>query len=115
MLNFYDVDILHYEVQYLQGEYKRKYDENVKEMKDHVQEARDHICYVKVKASKLDCMEEGFIQGFLKGVCLVHHKTGAEVEGLTSSQAFDDSSSYSDGDVIESELQNVFTLEDNDI
>ncbi|KAH0455788.1 hypothetical protein IEQ34_015820 [Dendrobium chrysotoxum] len=60
-------------------------------------------------------MEEGFIQGFLKGVCLVQRKTEAEVERLTSSQASNDYSSDSYGDEIESELPKVFALEDEDV
>ncbi|KAH0454577.1 hypothetical protein IEQ34_016501 [Dendrobium chrysotoxum] len=41
---------------------------------------KDHV-----KALELECTEEGFIRGFLKGVCLIQCKTGAEVEGLTPS------------------------------
>ncbi|KAH0452473.1 hypothetical protein IEQ34_019772 [Dendrobium chrysotoxum] len=53
---------------------------------------------MEVKALELECMEEGFIRDFLKGVRLVLRKTGVEFEGLTHRQASDDSSSYSDGD-----------------
>ncbi|KAH0461348.1 hypothetical protein IEQ34_008923 [Dendrobium chrysotoxum] len=83
-------------------------------VQDKVQEARDHIYDVEVKALELECMEEGFIRGFLKGVRLVQRKTGAEVEGLTPSQASRDSSSDSNGDDIESELQKTFSLEKDD-
>ncbi|KAH0465910.1 hypothetical protein IEQ34_006013 [Dendrobium chrysotoxum] len=48
-------------------------------------EVRDHIYDVEVKALELECMEEGFIRGFLKGIRLVHHKTGAKIKGLTPS------------------------------
>ncbi|KAL0928718.1 hypothetical protein M5K25_000633 [Dendrobium thyrsiflorum] len=78
-----------------------------------IQEARDHIYDVKVKALELECMEEGFVRGFLKGVRLVHRKTRAEVEGLTPSQASGDSTSDSDGNEIESKLQKSFDLEDD--
>ncbi|KAH0471142.1 hypothetical protein IEQ34_000865 [Dendrobium chrysotoxum] len=54
-------------------------------IQDRVQEARDHIYDAK-------------------GVRLVLQKTRVEVEGLTPSQALDDSPSDSDGDKIESEL-----------
>ncbi|KAH0453602.1 hypothetical protein IEQ34_017926 [Dendrobium chrysotoxum] len=65
MLNLPNVDTFHYE--------------------DQIQEALDHIFVVEVKALELECMEEGFIRGFLKGACLVQCKTGAEIEGLTPS------------------------------
>ncbi|KAH0466709.1 hypothetical protein IEQ34_003947 [Dendrobium chrysotoxum] len=48
-------------------------------------EARDHIHDVEGKALELECMEEGFIRGFLKGFHLVQWKTAAEIEGLTPS------------------------------
>ncbi|KAI0495077.1 hypothetical protein KFK09_025224 [Dendrobium nobile] len=83
-------------------------------IQDHVQEARDHIYEVEVKALEKQCIEEGFIRGFLKGIRLVQRKTGVEVEGLTPSQASDDFSSDSDGDEIESELQRAFALEADD-
>ncbi|KAH0467650.1 hypothetical protein IEQ34_002683 [Dendrobium chrysotoxum] len=67
-----------------------------------------------MKALELKCMEECFIRCFLKGVRLVQRKTGAEIEGLMTSQASGDSSSDSDGDEIESELQKTFALEDED-
>ncbi|KAI0495028.1 hypothetical protein KFK09_025175 [Dendrobium nobile] len=83
-------------------------------IQDHVQEVRDHIYEVEVKALEKQCVEEGFIRGFLKGIRLVQRKTGVEVEGLTPSQASDDFSSDSDGDEIESELQRAFALEADD-
>ncbi|KAH0465088.1 hypothetical protein IEQ34_005191 [Dendrobium chrysotoxum] len=73
-------------------------------IQDHIQEAHDHIYEV-------ECIDEGFIWGFLKGVRLVQRKTRVEVEGLTPSQASDDSPLDSDGDEIESELQKAFALE----
>ncbi|KAL0909379.1 hypothetical protein M5K25_020241 [Dendrobium thyrsiflorum] len=82
-------------------------------VQDQIQEARDHIYDIEVKALEQECMEEGFVRGFLKGVRLVHRKTGAAVEGLTPSQASGDSPSDSDGDEIESELQKAFDLEDD--
>ncbi|KAH0458668.1 hypothetical protein IEQ34_011482 [Dendrobium chrysotoxum] len=74
-------------------------------IQDHVQEARDHI---------YECLDDGFIRGFLKGVRLMQRKTGVEVEGLTPSQASNDFPSGSDGDEIESELQKAFALEADD-
>ncbi|KAH0450996.1 hypothetical protein IEQ34_021688 [Dendrobium chrysotoxum] len=67
-------------------------------------EDRDHIYDVEVRALELECMEEGFIRDFLKGICLVQRKTGAEIERLTPSQASSYSSLDFDGDEIESEL-----------
>ncbi|KAL0916184.1 hypothetical protein M5K25_013675 [Dendrobium thyrsiflorum] len=80
-------------------------------IQDHVQEARDHIYDIEVKALEQQCMDEGFIRGFLKGVRLMQRKTGVTVEGLTPSQASGDPSSDADGDEVESELQKVFALD----
>ncbi|KAH0467370.1 hypothetical protein IEQ34_004608 [Dendrobium chrysotoxum] len=73
-------------------------------IQDHVQEARDHIYDIEVKALEQQCIEDGFIWGFLKGVRLMQRKTRVQVEGVTPSQASDDFPSGSDGDEIESEL-----------
>ncbi|KAH0453679.1 hypothetical protein IEQ34_018003 [Dendrobium chrysotoxum] len=74
-------------------------------IEDHIQEARSHIYDVEVKALEAECAEDGFIKGFMKGVRIVHRKTGAEIEGLTPSQASGDASSDSGGEELESELQ----------
>ncbi|KAH0452641.1 hypothetical protein IEQ34_019940 [Dendrobium chrysotoxum] len=74
-------------------------------IEDHIQEARSHIYDVEVKALEAECVEDGFIRGFMKGVRIVHRKTGAEIEGLTPSQASSDASSDSGGEELESELQ----------
>ncbi|KAH0466637.1 hypothetical protein IEQ34_003875 [Dendrobium chrysotoxum] len=74
-------------------------------IEDHIQEARSHIYDVEVKALEVKYAEDGFIMGFMKGVLTVHHKTGAEIEGLTPSQASGDASSDSGGEDLESELQ----------
>ncbi|KAH0464821.1 hypothetical protein IEQ34_004924 [Dendrobium chrysotoxum] len=73
-------------------------------IQDHVQEACDHIYEVEVKALEQQCLDDGFIRGFLKGFYLMQRKTGVEVEGLTPSQASDDFPPGSDGNEIESEL-----------
>ncbi|KAH0454108.1 hypothetical protein IEQ34_016032 [Dendrobium chrysotoxum] len=83
-------------------------------IQDHVQEARDHIYEVEVKALEQQCLDDGFIRGFMKGVRLMQRKTGVEVEGLTPSQTLDDFLPGSDGDEIESELQKAFALEADD-
>ncbi|KAH0459094.1 hypothetical protein IEQ34_011908 [Dendrobium chrysotoxum] len=83
-------------------------------IQDHVQEARDHIYDIEVKALEQQCIEDGFIRGFLKGVRLMQRKTGVQVEGVTPSQASDDFPSGSDGDEIESELQKAFDLDVDD-
>ncbi|KAH0455484.1 hypothetical protein IEQ34_015516 [Dendrobium chrysotoxum] len=74
-------------------------------IEDHIQEARSHIYDVEVKALEAECAEDGFIRGFMKGVRAVHRKTGAEIEGLTPSQASGDASSDSGGEELESVLQ----------
>ncbi|KAH0452523.1 hypothetical protein IEQ34_019822 [Dendrobium chrysotoxum] len=83
-------------------------------IEDHIQEARSHIYDVEVKALEAECAEDGFIRGFMKGVRTVHRKTGAEIEGLTPSQASSDASSDSGGEELESELQRAFTLEEDE-
>ncbi|KAH0451260.1 hypothetical protein IEQ34_018559 [Dendrobium chrysotoxum] len=79
-------------------------------IEDHIQEARN----VEVKALEAECAEDGFISGFMKGVRTVHRKTGAEIEGLTPSQASGDASSDSGGEELESELQRAFSLEEDE-
>ncbi|KAH0466882.1 hypothetical protein IEQ34_004120 [Dendrobium chrysotoxum] len=83
-------------------------------IEDHIQEARSHIYDVEVKALEAECAEDGFIRGFMKGVRTVHHKTGAEIEGLTPSQASSDASLDSGGEELESELQRAFALEEDE-
>ncbi|KAH0465338.1 hypothetical protein IEQ34_005441 [Dendrobium chrysotoxum] len=90
ILKFSDIDTLHYEVRYLSRyideEYLFKKSAAFKIIfEDHIQEARNHIYDVEVKALEADCMEEGFIRGFMKGVHAVQRKTGAEIDGLTPS------------------------------
>ncbi|KAH0470502.1 hypothetical protein IEQ34_000225 [Dendrobium chrysotoxum] len=77
-------------------------------------EARDHIYDIEVKALEQQCIEDGFIRGFLKWVRLMQRKTGVQVEGVTPSQASDDFPSGSNGDEIESELQKAFDLDVDD-
>ncbi|KAH0463027.1 hypothetical protein IEQ34_007609 [Dendrobium chrysotoxum] len=50
----------------------------------------------------------------MKGVRIVHRKTGAEIEGLTPSQASGDASSDSGSEELESELQRAFALEEDE-
>ncbi|KAH0460148.1 hypothetical protein IEQ34_010811 [Dendrobium chrysotoxum] len=127
-------------IKYLQGEYKKKSDGKIKEMKTvedklaecraeltnimtsaslqnqqmdrlHIKlEARNHIYDVEVKDLEAYCIEEGFIRGFMKGVCTLQRKIGAEIEGLTPNQASIDHSSDSGGEEIESELQKALSL-----
>ncbi|KAH0464013.1 hypothetical protein IEQ34_006799 [Dendrobium chrysotoxum] len=40
-------------------------------IQDNIQEACDHIYDVEVKALEHQCIDEGFVWGFLKGVRLV--------------------------------------------
>ncbi|KAH0461167.1 hypothetical protein IEQ34_008742 [Dendrobium chrysotoxum] len=78
-------------------------------------EARDHIYDIEVEALEQQCIEDGFIRGFLKGVRLMQRQTGVQVEGVTPSQASDNFSSGSNGDEIESELQKAFDLDVDEI
>ncbi|KAH0461023.1 hypothetical protein IEQ34_008598 [Dendrobium chrysotoxum] len=94
-------------------EFKKSYSFKII-IEDHIQEARIHIYDVEVKALEAECAEDGFIRGFMKGVRTVHHKTGAEIEGLTPSQASGDASSDSGGEELESELQRAFALEEDE-
>ncbi|KAH0451766.1 hypothetical protein IEQ34_019065 [Dendrobium chrysotoxum] len=73
---------------------------------DHIQEARDHIYHIEVKALEQQCIEDGFIRGFLKGVCLMQRKTRVQVEDGFPSGFY--------GDEIESELQKAFDLDVDD-
>ncbi|KAH0453942.1 hypothetical protein IEQ34_018266 [Dendrobium chrysotoxum] len=91
-------------------EFKKSYSFKII-IEDHIQEARS---YVEVKALEAECAEDGFIRGFMKGVRTVHRKTGAEIEGLTPSQASGDASSDFGGEELESELQRAFTLEEDE-
>ncbi|KAH0465958.1 hypothetical protein IEQ34_006061 [Dendrobium chrysotoxum] len=119
ILKFSDIDTLHYEGRYLSKyideEYLLKKSSAFKIIiEDHIQEACNHIYDVEVKALEADCMEEDFIRGFMKGVCAVQRKTGADIDGLTPSQASSDPSSDSGGEEIESELQKAFSLEEDE-
>ncbi|KAH0464680.1 hypothetical protein IEQ34_004783 [Dendrobium chrysotoxum] len=105
--------ILEAENKRLQSEFKKSYAFKII-IEDHIQEARSHIYDVEVKALEAECAEDGFIRGFMKGVCTVHRKTGAEIEGLTPSQASSDTSSESGGEELESELQRAFALEEDE-
>ncbi|KAH0461681.1 hypothetical protein IEQ34_009256 [Dendrobium chrysotoxum] len=78
------------------------------------EKTRNYIYDMEVKALEADYMEEGFIRDFMKGVRAVKRKTGAEIEGLTPSQASSDPSSDSGGEELESELQKAFSLEEED-
>ncbi|KAH0461173.1 hypothetical protein IEQ34_008748 [Dendrobium chrysotoxum] len=83
-------------------------------IEDHIQEARSYIYDVEVKALEAECAEDGFIRGFMKGVRTVHRKTGAEIDGLTPSQASSDASLDSGGEELKSELQRAFALEEDE-
>ncbi|KAH0448074.1 hypothetical protein IEQ34_021874 [Dendrobium chrysotoxum] len=103
ILKLPDIDALHYEVRYLSIYIDEEYLFKIF-IKDQIQKARNHIYDVEVKALEVDCMEEGFIRGFMKGARAVQRKTGVEIEGLTLSQASSDPSSDSGGEELESEL-----------
>ncbi|KAL0903468.1 hypothetical protein M5K25_027852 [Dendrobium thyrsiflorum] len=72
-------------------------------IQDHIQEAHDHIYDIEVKTLEEQYIDEGFIRGFLKGLCLVQRKTEVRVVGLITSQASSDYPLDSDGDEIESD------------
>ncbi|KAH0469931.1 hypothetical protein IEQ34_001489 [Dendrobium chrysotoxum] len=73
-------------------------------IEDQIQEAHNHIYDVEVKALEANCMEEGFIRGFIKGVRAVQCNIGAEIEGLTLNQASSDPSSDFGSEELESKL-----------
>ncbi|KAH0457539.1 hypothetical protein IEQ34_012854 [Dendrobium chrysotoxum] len=73
-------------------------------IQDRIKEVHDHIYDVKVKALEQQCIDEGFIRGFFKGVHLVQR--------LTPSQASYDSPSDPGDDDIESKLREVFSNND---
>ncbi|KAH0457777.1 hypothetical protein IEQ34_013092 [Dendrobium chrysotoxum] len=108
ILKLPDLDALHYEVRYLSRYVDEEYLFKII-IEDHIQEARSHIYDVEVKALEAECAEDGFIRGFMKGVRTVHRKTGAEIEGLTPSQASSDASSDSGGEELESEKEPLST------
>ncbi|KAL0915548.1 hypothetical protein M5K25_015974 [Dendrobium thyrsiflorum] len=83
-------------------------------IEDHIHEAHNHIYDIEVKALEEEFMEEGFIKGFMKGVRAVHRKTGADIQGLPPSQASGGTPSDSGGEEVESELQKIFALEEDE-
>ncbi|KAH0468206.1 hypothetical protein IEQ34_003239 [Dendrobium chrysotoxum] len=108
------MDRLHIELVEAQATIKQQEKAQQIIIEDHIQEACSHIYDVEVKALEAECAEDGFIRGFMKGVRIVHRKTGAEIEGLTPSQASSDASSDSGGEELESELQRAFALEEDE-
>ncbi|KAH0458290.1 hypothetical protein IEQ34_013605 [Dendrobium chrysotoxum] len=54
-----------------------------REIQHLIQEAYEKLFDVEVKDLERQSLEEGFTRGFLKGVRLVHRKTGVDIEGLT--------------------------------
>ncbi|KAH0462995.1 hypothetical protein IEQ34_007577 [Dendrobium chrysotoxum] len=60
-------------------------------------------------------MDEGFTRGFVKGVRLVQHKAGVNIDGLTTSQASEDPSSDLDGVDIKSKMRQAFSSDDESI
>ncbi|KAL0916077.1 hypothetical protein M5K25_013559 [Dendrobium thyrsiflorum] len=84
-------------------------------IQDHVQEAREHIYDVEVKALEQQCMDEGFTRDFLNRVRLVQCKAGVKIDGLITSQAFEDPSSDLDGAEIESGLRKAFSSDDESV
>ncbi|KAH0449729.1 hypothetical protein IEQ34_020421 [Dendrobium chrysotoxum] len=90
-----------------------------KKLQDHLQEREITNLDIEAISLKADLerqsLEEGFTRGFLKGVRLVHGKTGVDIEGLTPSQASEDSSLDSDDEDIESELKKALFSDDDDI
>ncbi|KAL0918661.1 hypothetical protein M5K25_010684 [Dendrobium thyrsiflorum] len=83
-------------------------------IEDHIQEARNHIYDVEVKTLEAECMEDDFIKGFMKSVCAVYRKTGADIQGLSPSQAFGDHPLDSGGEEVESELQKAFSVKEDE-
>lgn len=53
---------------------------------------------MEVKYLERKSLEEGLIRGFFNGIHLVHRKNGADIEGLSPSQASKDPSLNMDDD-----------------
>ncbi|KAL0905902.1 hypothetical protein M5K25_024350 [Dendrobium thyrsiflorum] len=85
-----------------------------REIQRLTQEAYEKLFNVEVKDLERQSLEEGFTRGFLKGVRLVHRKTGVDIEGLTLSQVSEDPPADS-GDDIESELKKGFSSDNDDV
>ncbi|KAH0459032.1 hypothetical protein IEQ34_011846 [Dendrobium chrysotoxum] len=86
-----------------------------REIQHLIQEAYEKLFDVEVKDLERQSLEEGFTRGFLKGVQLVHRKTVVDIEGLTPSQASEDSSLDSGDEDIESELKKALFSDYDDI
>ncbi|KAH0458736.1 hypothetical protein IEQ34_011550 [Dendrobium chrysotoxum] len=93
----------------------KKYVTYRREIQHLIQEAYEKLFDVEVKDLERQSLEEGFTRGFLKGVRLVHRKTGVDIEGLTPSQASEDSSPDSGDEYIESEFKKALLRDDDDI
>ncbi|KAI0531181.1 hypothetical protein KFK09_000734 [Dendrobium nobile] len=76
-----------------------------REIHNRIQEAHDKIFATEMRELERQSLEEGFVRGFLKGVRLVRRKINDVVEGLSPSQASEDSPPDLDDDGIKSELR----------
>ncbi|KAH0458984.1 hypothetical protein IEQ34_011798 [Dendrobium chrysotoxum] len=112
-------------VKYLQGGYKKKYDGKIKTLRAVEEQLAKCITELAtmspsraIEEFKKSVAFKMIVQDQIQEarIRLVHRTTGAEIEGLTLSQAFGDTFLDSNDDEVESELQKAFSLEeDNDI
>ncbi|KAH0434583.1 hypothetical protein IEQ34_026802 [Dendrobium chrysotoxum] len=86
-----------------------------REIQNHVQETYNKLFDAETRNLERQCLEEGFVRGFLKGARLVQCNTGVTIEGLSPSQASKDPSPDLDDDDAESELRNVLSSDDEDV
>ncbi|KAH0459895.1 hypothetical protein IEQ34_010558 [Dendrobium chrysotoxum] len=132
ILNSFDIESLQHELRYIS---RCVTEESLFKVELSIQAGRSHAIQLKksekipeansnvlkrsvshsseVKDLEHQSLEKGFTHGFLKGVRLVHHKTRVDIEGLTTSQAFEDSPVDSGDDGIESELKKAFSSDDD--
>ncbi|KAH0463128.1 hypothetical protein IEQ34_007710 [Dendrobium chrysotoxum] len=85
-----------------------------REIQNRIQETYNKLFDAEVRNMERQCLEEGFVRGFLKGARLVQRKTGVAIEGLSPSQASEDLSPDLDDDDVESELRKVLSSDDED-
>ncbi|KAH0457902.1 hypothetical protein IEQ34_013217 [Dendrobium chrysotoxum] len=81
-----------------------------REIQNYVQEAYNKLFDAEARDLKRRCLEEDFVRGYLKG-----RKAGVTIEGLSPSQASEDSSPDLDDEDVESELRKDFSSDDEKV
>ncbi|KAH0459339.1 hypothetical protein IEQ34_012153 [Dendrobium chrysotoxum] len=86
-----------------------------REIQNCIQEAYNKLFDAEARNLERQCLEEGFVRGFLKGARLLQRKAGITIEGLSPSHASEDPSPDLDDDDVESELRKVLSSDDEDV